>query len=362
MEKLLVICGPTATGKTSLALHLAKRLASGPEGYGPAGELVSADSRQVYRGMDIGTGKELPVNSKLKTSAKGGSASGRQNSKLPKYYEVGGVKIWGYDLVDPKEEFSVAHYVKIARKIIRNIWKPRQKLTHSGGQGGKLPILVGGTGLYIRGVVDGIATVSIPKDNDLRESLEGKGVPELFEILAQLDPTKAASMNVSDRKNPRRLIRAIEVGQWKVRSGRNGNKVSASMADSGILTLFIGLMAPTELLCKRVNERVRSRVEQGIEKEIKELFTKGVTWDNQAMDSLGYRQWRGYFEGAETLKQVIKDWEQDECKYVKRQITWFKRDKRINWFDIRVSGWQKSVEKLVKRWYSSKKNDSVDKS
>jgi tRNA dimethylallyltransferase len=169
-------------------------------------------------------------------------------------------------------------------------------------------------------------------------------------------------MNVSDRKNPRRLIRAIEVGQWKVRSGRNGSKVSAGMTDSGILTLFIGLMAPTELLCKRVNERVRSRVEQGIEKEIKELFTKGVTWDNQAMDSLGYRQWRGYFEGAETLKQVIKDWEQDECKYVKRQITWFKRDKRINWFDIRVSGWQKSVEKLVKRWYSSKKNDSVDKS
>ena len=202
MKKLLVICGPTATGKTRLALHLGKKLNA---------ELVSADSRQVYKWMNIGTGKDLPKDSRFKI----------QDSRSGGYYLVGGVKIWGYDLVEPTEEFSVGKYVKIARKIIKDIWKSRQKLTHSGGQGGKLPILVGGTGLYIKGVVDGIPTAAISKSKALRKTLEGKKSDELFELLAQLDPVRAASMNASDRKNPRRLIRAIEVASAKVKSQKS---------------------------------------------------------------------------------------------------------------------------------------------
>src|SRR3989338_7231362 len=161
MNKLFVVWGPTATGKTELALNLAKKF---------SGVLGSADSRQGYRQMDIGTGKD-----KHKTG-----------------------NILGYDLVSPRDEFSVAAYVKFARRAVRQIW--RQK---------KLPILVGGTGFYIKGVVDGIGTSSVPRNLNLRKSLEKKSAEELFEILSAEDPIKAASMNQSDSKNPRRLIRAI---------------------------------------------------------------------------------------------------------------------------------------------------------
>ena len=269
-----------------------------------------------------------------------------QDSRSGGYYLVGGVKIWGYDLVEPTEEFSVGKYVKIARKIIKDIWKSRQKLTHSGGQGGKLPILVGGTGLYIKGVVDGIPTAAISKSKALRKTLEGKKSDELFELLAQLDPVRAASMNASDRKNPRRLIRAIEVASAKVKSQKS--KVKSLRANE----LFVGLTASKKYLDKRVEERVDKRVRQGIEKEIKNLFKRGVTWGDQSMQALGYRQWRDFFENKKSQQDVILNWKQAEKQYVKRQMTWFKRDKRINWFDISKLGWDKDVERLVKKWHN----------
>jgi len=326
MKKLLVICGPTATGKTGLALHLARVL---------EGELVSADSRQVYRKMDIGTGKDLPVGSKLK----------RRNQNLPRYYLSGGVKIWGYDLVSPKKEFSVGQYLKVAAKIIENILKR-----------GRLPVLVGGTGLYIKGVVDGIPTASIPKNENLRKSLEAKKADELFEILAQLAPIRAASMNVSDRKNPRRLIRAIEVAQWRLKSGP-GRKDEKQALGKKFDSLFIGLTASQTALAQKIRKRIKKRIWQGVEEEIKKLLKSGVSWKAQSMNSLGYRQWRGYFEKKKTKNEVINEWEKQEMKFAKRQITWFKKDSRINWFDITKPGWQEKVEKLVKNWYSSK-NDA----
>jgi len=178
MNKLLVICGPTATGKTNLAISLAKK---------NNGDVISADSRQVYRGLDIGTGKDLPKKAKIKF------LSGQKYG----YYEVGGVKIWGYDFADPRHSFNVSQYLKFTKKIIADIVKR-----------GNLPILVGGTGLYIKGVIDGIPTAEVPKSNRLRKNLEGKTPEELYEMLAQIDSIKAAEMNSSDKKNPRRLMRA----------------------------------------------------------------------------------------------------------------------------------------------------------
>src|SRR3990170_4785758 len=302
MRKLLVICGPTATGKTSLALHLAKVLASGQ-----AGELVSADSRQVYKRMDIGTGKDLPENSKTQKL---------KNSKLPEYYLIKGIKMWGYDLVEPTEEFSVAQYVKVAGKIIEDIWRRK-----------KLPILVGGTGLYIKAVVDGIPTAEIPRDESLRKSLEGKSVVELFEILAQIDAVKAASLNVSDRKNPRRLVRAIEVAL-----DRSRVKGQGSIIKEGTDTLFIGLTLNKEKLEERIKKRIKKRLAQGLLEEIKELLNSGVDWDNQSMQALGYKEWKPLFLGKVGRQEVVEEWTTDEKKYAKRQHTWFKRDKRINWF------------------------------
>lgn len=333
MKKLLVICGPTAIGKTPLALHLAKVLASDPKGSGSAGEVVSADSRQVYKGMNIGTGKDIPKGFEIRISKLGFKGGGIG------YYTDGYTRIWGYDLVEPKEGFSVAQYAETANRIIENIWGRK-----------KLPILVGGAGLYIKALVDGIPTVAIPKNEGLRSSLRGKEIKELYDILAQLDPIRAASMNASDRKNPRRLIRAIEVADCKVRA-KEATRNGGGLQDFD--ELFIGLKAPKRILDARIEKRVERRVRQGIEKEIESLLVKGASWGMQSMTCLGYRQWKYFFEGKKTKEEVVSLWKKEEVNYAKRQITWFKRDRRINRFDITKSDYPKNVEKLVKKWYSS---------
>ena len=299
MKKLLVICGPTATGKTALAIKLAKKF---------DGEIVSADSRQVYKGMDIGMGKEW-----------------------------GDVPIHGYDLVDPRREFSVSKYLKFARKILKDIWRR-----------GKLPILVGGTGLYIKGVIDGIPTVEVPRNNELRKRLEEKSADELFESLSQLDAVRAGSMNSSDRKNPRRLVRAIEVAQWNL---GHGVKCLTSDILHPTSVLVIGLTAAKEPLNTRIEDRVGETVKAGIKKEIESLLKNGVSWDDQSMMSFGYRQYRDFFEGEVPEEVVVSEWTREEQKYAKRQMTWFKKDKRVGWFDIFEVDYQKKVEKMVAKWY-----------
>ena len=301
---LLVICGPTATGKTSLAIKLAKKF---------NGELISADSRQIYKGMDIGTGKEWSDD----------------------------VKIWGYDIADPKRDFSVSQYLKFAAKKIIDIEKE-----------GKLPILVGGTGLYIKGVVDGIPTVDVPQNKKLRKILEEKTAKELYEMLSQIDSMKAASLNSSDRQNPRRLIRAVEVATWMI---DNSHKIPKLSTDYRLpsTVLFIGLTSNKEKLDKNISKRVDERIKNGVKDEVKNLIVNGLNWDNQSMMSLGYREWRDYFEGEVPEENVIEEWKKDERKYAKRQMTWFKKDKRIVWFDISNAKYAKSVEKLTETWLNT---------
>ncbi len=283
-KKLVVICGPTATGKTKLALHLSKLF---------NGELISADSRQVYKELDIGTGKDHPKDA----------------------------KIWGIDLVDPKEDFSVSQYQKYAREKIQEVWKRNH-----------LPILVGGTGFYIKAVIDGIDTISIPKDENLRKEFSGKTPEELYEILLLINPNKAIALNNSDKKNPARLTRSIEVAK----SALQESKDKPIQAD----ILFIGLKLDKGILNKKIESRVKQRINMGFEKEIDNLLAKGVNRNHQAMNTLGYKQWPDY-----------KEWILQEQKYTKRQLTWFAKDKRINWFDLSENDWQGKLELLVKRWY-----------
>jgi tRNA dimethylallyltransferase len=278
--------------------------------------------------MNIGTGKDLPVKSKLKI----------QNSKLPGFYEVNGVRIWGYDLADPKRKFSVAHYIKIAERIINDIWRRN-----------KLPILVGGTGLYIKGIVDGIPTAQVPRNEILRKSLEKKSREELFEILKYYDSDKAKSLNSSDRKNPRRLVRAIEIARQKSDFRYQMSDVSQNSKD----VLFIGLTMPREDLYGRIGERVDMRLKQGFENEVNRLITSGVSWKDQSLQTLGYKQWREYIVGRITREEAMNFWKQEEKKYAKRQITWFKKERRINWFDVLEVNWRKNVEKLIRGWYSN---------
>ncbi len=311
MSKLLVICGPTATGKTKLAAHLAKKF---------NGVLVSSDSRQVYRRMDIGTGKERPE----------------------------GVEVCGYDLVEPTQDFSVSDFIEFAEPVITNSLEK-----------GKLPILVGGTGLYIKGIVDGIETAQIPPNHKLRKTLMRLSADELLIQLTKINHDKAFSMNESDRKNPRRLIRAIEIAQHKLFKSSTEIKKSKHRYD----VLFVGLSAPFSYLQNIIKVRVKERVKAGVEKEIKRLLESGVGWEDQSMSSTSYRPWKEYFEGSKSKDQVIFDWTLEEIRYARRQVTWFKKDnhslplrgKRINWFDITEPDYQNNVEKLVNKWYSKSK-------
>ena len=301
-DKLLVICGQTGTGKTSLAIYLAKKF---------NGELISADSRQVYKGLDIGTGKDL------------------------KEIERSKIKIWGYDLVDPKKNFSVGNYIKFAQKAIGDIQKR-----------GKLPILVGGTGLFIKAVTDGIPTAFVPRNLKLRKNLEEKDVNELFEILAQLDPIKAGSMNRSDKLNPRRLIRGIEIATWGLE-----RKTPRLFKKPKYRLLEIGIQTSLDNLSEKIEKRVDKRINDGVEEEINKLISSGISWNSQSMTSLGYRQWRDYFKGKMTKEKVIDSWKKEELRYAKRQLNWFKKDTRIKWFDSSKKNFVGSVEELVKKWY-----------
>lgn len=327
MNKLLVIGGPTSTGKTGLALKLAKKF---------AGELISADSRQVYRGMDIGTGKDLPKNSEFKVkSSKLGIGS----------YNFYGIPVWLLDVVESDQEFSVAQYYDRAWKIIKDIWKR-----------GKLPILVGGTGFYIKAVIDGVATLGVPQNAPLRALLEQKakeeGIEGLFNELSSLDPEKAARMNLSDQKNPRRLIRAIEVARWKIEVA-DWKKAEKKPLPPEFDLLMVGLKTATDGLYRRIDRRVEERLAQGAEKEVRRLLAQGYSWDLPAMSALGYGEFRSLIEGKATLEEVKKRWQSAEHAYARRQLTWFKGEKRIKWFDIGKKDFASQVEKQVKQWYIS---------
>jgi len=307
-EKILVICGPTATGKTSLAIYLAKKY---------NGELVSADSRQVYRKMDIGTGKDWD------------EISDGKNTTV----------IHGYDLVDPHEQFSVSKYVNFAGNVISDIHKR-----------GKLPILVGGTGLYIKAVIDGIETVSIPRSNSLREKLCQFSVKELFEKLALLDSIKAASLNQSDRKNSRRLIRAIEIATWNINHiGSVKNRSVGNFRD----VFFIGLNTDMVLLKERIEKRVEKRMETGFVFEVENLLRSGIDWSFQSMDTFGYKEMQLFLKRGLSYEEFTDLWTKNEIKYAKRQLTWFKKDKRIHWVDTESADFFGEVDKLIERWYSS---------
>ncbi|OGM12685.1 tRNA (adenosine(37)-N6)-dimethylallyltransferase MiaA [Candidatus Woesebacteria bacterium RIFCSPLOWO2_01_FULL_39_23] len=333
MRKLLVICGPTATGKTELGMYLAKMLAAGPKGSGPGGEIVSADSRQIYKGMDIGTGKDLPKKSKIQKL---------QDSKLEYgFFNITGVRMWGYDIVEPNEDFSVARYINTANLIIKDIWRRN-----------KLPILVGGTGFYIKGVVDGIPTASVPKSLRIREKFKDKLVKELQDVLRKFDAKRFASMNESDKNNPRRLVRAIEIYKSKYKFEYKKH------SEPNFNTLFIGLTTTKQILDRRIEKRVRNRLQVGFEDEIRNLLKAGITWDNQAMQALGYRQWQEFFTtSAKSVRNqrefAIESWIRSEKQYAKRQLIWFKKDNRIKWFDIKEKDYVVRVEKLVREWHNN---------
>ncbi len=321
MERILIILGSTGTGKTSLALHLAKVF---------DGEIISADSRQVYKGMDIGTGKDIPNGFEMELTD-----LEVLNKKIG-FYSDGNTKIWGYDLISPYEEFSVAYFQEFARALIENIHERN-----------RLPIVEGGTGLYIQSITEGIDTIEVPRNEKIRKTLLNKSPAELYSELLNINPEKALSLNQSDKNNPRRLIRAIEIEKY---SGKNLKKI----VPKNFNTLKIGLRLDKDLLYKKIEKRVVQRLDQGFEEEFNKLLDLGININSQSMTSLGYRQWLDYHQGKVSKEEAVKNWIREEKQYAKRQITWFKRDKEIKWFDANQKDCHKLVENLVKEWYKEK--------
>ncbi len=290
--KLLVIYGPTVTGKTALAIKLAKKF---------NGEIISADSRQVYKGLDIGTGK---VNFSSKVEKHQG------------YWIVDDIKVHGFDVLNPGKQYSVSEFIDYGSKSVTSITKL-----------GKLPILVGGTGFYIKSFLYGLESQGIRKNTRLRNSLSKLSALQLFEKLRKLNPQKAASLNRSDVNNPRRLIRTIEIEkstskQANLNTQRFVGKIK-----------IIGLTAPNEYLYRKADKWLEDRLKAGLADEIKKLME---TVDSHWLSSLGLEyKWLALSSlGKKETVEAIKRLKGDIHAYIRRQKTWFKQFKNIMIYDI----------------------------
>jgi tRNA dimethylallyltransferase len=321
MNKLLIVCGPTATGKTSFALKIAKMF---------NGEIISADSRQVYKGMDIVTGKDLPPGSQSLSS------NIKWKNRFLKYYLIDGVKTWLYDIVNPDEPFNVSFWKECADLVINRILREN-----------KLPVLVGGTGLYLKTISQPLQRISVPPNQSLRISLFGKSRGYLFNYLNKLDPQKAAFMNLSDRNNPRRLIRAIEIVANGIKIGNNIDEEKIGQFD--ILT--VGLTAPPDHLQSLVARRIFERLNRGAETEARDLLSK-YKGNLPSMSACGYRAFK--------TENYLSKWRTLEYQYSRRQITWFKKQPGILWFDITSHDWRVTALAEVDCWYNKKEYAQKD--
>ncbi len=278
-RKLIAIVGPTAAGKSALAVRLAKKF---------NGEIISADSRQVYKGLDIGTGK----------------ITKKEMANVPHHL---------LDIANPRKQLSVSEYQKIARKRLEEI------LTR-----GKLPIVVGGTGLYVDALVNDVSFPEVSPNPKLRKRLEKRTVKELFLMLEKLDKGRARTIDAS---NPRRLVRAIEIATalGKVPPYKNTPR-------EDIEPLFIGLMLPMEELKKRIAVRLQERIKSGMIREARELHASGLSWARMNILGLEYRFLAQHLRGILTKEEMQAALQSEITKYAKRQMTWFKRNKDIQWW------------------------------
>ncbi len=281
--KILVILGPTSSGKSDLGVRLAKKL---------NGEIISADSRQVYKGLDIGTGK---ITEK----------------------EMKGVSHYLLDVADPKRTFSVTRYQKLGRQAIKKIIAK-----------GKLPIIVGGTGLYIDALVYDYLIPKVKPNLILRKELEKLDTEKLFSKLKILDPQRASNI---DPHNRRRLIRALEI--LSVQSIPSLEEVLKKTSPYEVTK--IGLRRDPEELKILINQRLQKRFKKGMIREVQNLLaTKKIT--HKRLEDLGleYRYISRYLRGLITKSEMIQQLETESYRYAKRQMTWFKRDKEIEWIDL----------------------------
>lgn len=297
-QKVLVIVGPTASGKSDLAVRLAKRF---------NGEIISADSRQVYKGLNTGTGK---ITKK----------------------EMGGIPHHLLDVANPKKRFSVSDFVKKAKQAVTTIY-------HSG----HLPIVVGGTGLYIDVLTGTINFPDVPPNQKLRKKLGKKSAEKLFKILEEKDPERAATIH---QHNKVRLIRALEIIESLGSVPQLGSRTSKYDP------IFIGLK-PNDLK-ERIYQRLIKRL-PGIIRECKKLHTQGLAYKRMYELGLEYRYTSMYLQGKTSREGMVKKLFIEIRRYAKRQMTWFRRNKKIRWFTpSEVEGFKPKEYRKIERYLRKK--------
>lgn len=297
---LIAIVGPTAVGKSVLAIQLAQEF---------RGEIVSADSRTLYRGMDIGTAKPTPDEQRL----------------VPHHL---------IDIVNPDELFTLADYQQRAYATIEAI--------HARGN---VPFLVGGTGLYVRAVLDGLIIPRVEPDPARRAELEREDAATLYARLQQLDPVAAARI---DPRNKRRVIRALEVCES---TGKPISELQTRRAPNYRI-LRIGLTMPRALLYERINARVDAMIAQGLVDEVRGLLARGYSPNLPALSGLGYRQIIAYLNGVISLDEAVRVLKRDTRRFVHHQYTWFRlSDTRICWFDVSTTPSEK-IREAVRQFLS----------
>ena len=300
-QKLLVIAGPTAVGKTKLGIECAKLF---------NGEIISADCMQVYKKLDIGTAKASP------------------DEQAQAVHHM-------IDFVDPKENYDVAQFKEQATNLIKDI-----------SSRGKLPIVVGGTGMYIESLLYPFEFCNSEKNEQIRSSykklLEEKGNQYVYDLLAKIDPKTAQKLHPNDTK---RVIRALEI--YDTTGIPKSEQVQEKISDYDYKLLFLN--TDRGVLYDRINKRVDIMLNEGLENEVKSLVAEGITKDNQCFQGIGYREFFDYFDNKISYDELVNKIKQDSRNYAKRQITWFRHMKNAEEVDIKnLDDIIKSVEIWLK--------------
>lgn len=292
ITNILVICGPTASGKTSLAIEIAKVLHQKTKS---VVNILSVDSRQVYDDLDLVTGKDIPID-------------------LPS-----SIKLYGIDVVKRDSTVNLWEFSNYAKNVIRKSLSENTPL-----------IIVGGTGLYLKSITSDYLNVNVPKDEKLRTKLESLDKDALQKLLLRLNPAKYHSLNHSDANNPRRLIRAIEISSS--RSASDQKKTHKSLPGS-VRFVWIGIHQSKESQSEKIRQRVVERIESGAINEVKKLIQKLPDKNLPIYTSLGTKNIIDYLDGKITKEELIDQWTSAEIKYARRQMVWFRKQPGIIWYD-----------------------------
>lgn len=278
-KKVITIVGPTASGKSDLAVRVAKEI---------DGEIISADSRQVYRGLDIGSGKITK-------------------------HEMRDIPHHMLDIEDPKNTFSVGEYTNKARVCMEDIWSR-----------GKTPIITGGTGFYIDSLVNNKKYPEVPKNQKLRDDLSKLSKEKLQETLKPLDPKRYETVDID---NPVRLIRAIEIAK------SIGKVPEVESSDRDFELIQVGIEVDTGELKRKIHDRLYRRIDEGMVEEVEELHRNGLSYERMEELGLEYRYISRYLQGKSLKEEMLTELESEIVKYSKRQMTWFRGKKETVWFE-----------------------------